>query len=703
MSGILFFSFFVLYLSTVAPHLAPYRDAGEMAALLGTLGVAHPPGYPLYTLLGSLITWLPVGNLVYRVNVFSALCAAGALVFLFHALRTWLGRPSALLVTCFFGLSNPFWDLATVSEMYTLGVLWFCALLYVTFRLKNPLLFSFLMTLGLGVRMDMLLLIPLFLVWFYFTTHQKDFPLMGLFFSLGASVFLYLMVRSLSDPVIDWANPDHLAAVFNSARRKNYSGTLDLLSLSYAVGENFFTNLKIYARHILQVFGWAGAALSLYGWVVGYRRYKPVTIFLATIFLVTGPVFLFLANMPPNPHSLAIVEASYLLPDLMIAIMVGFGWQGMTGILQNKGRSLFMGIVMVGSLTVNAVTGYWRASKRHNFYARDFVENVFRSTPRGAVAVFHKDVQLFSLWSAQLLDQKRLDVSVVATGLSGSPWYWEMKRRWKAALSPEISLKDPQGWPQLLQVLEERPLVAGYDVELVDYSRLKVSPNGMLMRVQLSDSTFGKSLFDINKWGHLLSDFCVYRGEYIYGSTPDFFSTDLIGNVARAHHQQAFYLMNQNHFDLAETFFRRSEKFDPTFSRATSDRAYLAFRRGNIQLAAFLYEEATRKALQTLTWAFEFKSLPEVLRGCQIEAASLTTQWGAMMERLGKMGEARRLYVRANEIFELAQAHYNLAVSYWEKDWGLVVRHMQRALELNPQMQEAKKFLARAEYMQGKK
>ena len=50
---------FLVYVTTVAPDVG-FTDSGELAAVCTTLGVAHPTGYPLYTLLGHVSTLLPV-------------------------------------------------------------------------------------------------------------------------------------------------------------------------------------------------------------------------------------------------------------------------------------------------------------------------------------------------------------------------------------------------------------------------------------------------------------------------------------------------------------------------------------------------------------------------------------------------------------------------------------------------------------------
>ena len=67
----------VFYALTLAPTMLE-GDSGEFQSLLRTLGIVHTTGYPLYTLVGHAFTWLPFGDVAYRVNAFSA--AAGRFI-----------------------------------------------------------------------------------------------------------------------------------------------------------------------------------------------------------------------------------------------------------------------------------------------------------------------------------------------------------------------------------------------------------------------------------------------------------------------------------------------------------------------------------------------------------------------------------------------------------------------------------------------
>lgn len=67
------------------PRSLPGGDSGELITAAHELGVAHPPGYPLFTLLASLtITLFPFGSVAYRVNLLCGLFGAVAASLLFY-------------------------------------------------------------------------------------------------------------------------------------------------------------------------------------------------------------------------------------------------------------------------------------------------------------------------------------------------------------------------------------------------------------------------------------------------------------------------------------------------------------------------------------------------------------------------------------------------------------------------------------------
>ena len=109
---------FLLYFRTLAPDVLYYErpdliDAAVFQAMVYALGITHPTGYPIYLLLTHLFTYLPFGDIAYRVNLASAVYGAAAvfLVFLVGlrlSRRVWAAAVGALA----FGVGNTFWSRA---------------------------------------------------------------------------------------------------------------------------------------------------------------------------------------------------------------------------------------------------------------------------------------------------------------------------------------------------------------------------------------------------------------------------------------------------------------------------------------------------------------------------------------------------------------------------------------------------------------
>ena len=74
---------FVVYLLTMADTV-PYWDSGEFIATSYILGVPHPPGSPLYLIIGRVFSMLPLNaDIAFRVNLISPIVSAFAIMFLY--------------------------------------------------------------------------------------------------------------------------------------------------------------------------------------------------------------------------------------------------------------------------------------------------------------------------------------------------------------------------------------------------------------------------------------------------------------------------------------------------------------------------------------------------------------------------------------------------------------------------------------------
>ncbi|MFB3896495.1 MAG: DUF2723 domain-containing protein, partial [bacterium] len=106
----------VIYLLTLCPTVY-VGDSGELTAAAYTLGIAHPPGYPLLCLAGKIFTWIPLGDIAYRINLLSAVFATSTVVLLYLLLLKIIqNRIIASVGSLIFAFSHTFWNNANIGK-----------------------------------------------------------------------------------------------------------------------------------------------------------------------------------------------------------------------------------------------------------------------------------------------------------------------------------------------------------------------------------------------------------------------------------------------------------------------------------------------------------------------------------------------------------------------------------------------------------
>lgn len=126
-----------LYVRTVAPDVLP-ADSGELQVVAATLGVAHPPGFPLYVMLGNLWTRLPIGaGPAFRLNLFSAVTSTLTLVLVYLTVLSLARlRPvmAGWIAAVALGTATTFWAQATTANIRSLTGLFTALALYCLVR-----------------------------------------------------------------------------------------------------------------------------------------------------------------------------------------------------------------------------------------------------------------------------------------------------------------------------------------------------------------------------------------------------------------------------------------------------------------------------------------------------------------------------------------------------------------------------------------
>ncbi len=227
---------FLLYWRTAAPTVLA-GDSGELQFAAWGFWLAHPTGYPLYLILGGIWQHLvQIGDPAFRLNLFSAFCAALAIGIAFLVFwNVTRARGAALIAALTLAVSPLFWSQATRAEVYALHSL-FVALLALWGILwrENPqrkFAIAFALTFGLSLahHRTTILLAPAFAALFadkLFTPtfSPVHFTKRVLFYGALAAIplllYLYIPLRAGATPyaMID-VSPAELIVVFENSPR----------------------------------------------------------------------------------------------------------------------------------------------------------------------------------------------------------------------------------------------------------------------------------------------------------------------------------------------------------------------------------------------------------------------------------------------------------------------------------------------------
>jgi hypothetical protein len=177
----------LLYWHTLAPDLLP-ADSGEFQLVAATLGVAHPPGFPLYTLLGHLFTRLPGLPPAYALNLFAALTSSLTLYLVYlTAFRLTQQHLASVTAVLTLATATTFWSQATTANVRSLTALFTAFVIYhlICFR---------------QARADSVATADRHLLWAalglgFGLTHHASLLFMGLVFGIALLVFDPTFVR----------------------------------------------------------------------------------------------------------------------------------------------------------------------------------------------------------------------------------------------------------------------------------------------------------------------------------------------------------------------------------------------------------------------------------------------------------------------------------------------------------------------------
>ncbi|MCD6413701.1 MAG: DUF2723 domain-containing protein, partial [Elusimicrobia bacterium] len=372
------FAFFVLcfYVYNLSPTIF-VGDSPELLASAATLGVAHPPGYPVYVVATNFLTKIfPFGGFAYRANfagaflIFSVLIILSAIIADFPSLAYFAFAPVALAS-------------ALSGEVFALN-LFFAAV--ITLLLKrggrgNTKAAAFVFGLACANHQTIVLMLPAVLFLLFKRKQMKPKFALELFLLslIGFSANLFLLVRASGSPPLNWGNPSTFGNFLRVILRKDY-GTFSLYGSDYGL------RISSLWEEFAIGFEFAGALfiVSPLAYILKIKKQNDFSHFLFLCFLFTGPVFYFISGISsPNINFVkAIMERFFLLPSFFLIPLFA-------AVSKNFRRRKILDICVL-ALAASFLGSAKTASLRNFFSLSDFSDEILREVPADGSLVIEK-------------------------------------------------------------------------------------------------------------------------------------------------------------------------------------------------------------------------------------------------------------------------------------------------------------------------
>ncbi len=462
-SASVFLAAFVVYLMTLAPSV-DFIDAGELATVAHTWGIAHPTGYPLFTLLAGLWALLPIGSGIFRLNVFSAFLSAGgaavALRFFYELLRI-QARPitakaagkkksvpaaaasvspaddldslkAATAAALLLGFSGTFWRTALSIEVYALHILLLSLVLWSAARLfflpadartlrGRMMITALLLGLSFSNHMSTVFLLPALLLLLLLTHRDSQGFWKNMGFSAGAFTagllpYLYLPLRASAHPYLNWGNPVTFEKFIWHLSGKQYS--VWMFSSTDAWGKQFTYAFEAFSRDL----AWLALLPVVAGIAAAFRRSRNLGLFLLILFLTC---LVWAAG-----YEILDIDSYFLLAFFMLAGWAAFGLQFAAGAKFLRGQRLLRDPLLIGAVVLIPLLLQWgRVSQSDNYLVEDYTHNMYASlAPDALVISFQWDFWVSASYYYQQVEGERRDVTVLDKELFRRSWYLEQLR-----------------------------------------------------------------------------------------------------------------------------------------------------------------------------------------------------------------------------------------------------------------------------------
>ena len=426
----------ILYFLTAARDIV-VGDSPELITAAVTLGVAHAPGYPLFTMLGHLFSLLPFGPIPFRVNLLSAICDALTIgVVYLSALRLTRSQLAAAVAALLLAVNPTFWEWSVAAEVFPLNNLLAAVLILLLITWyeqpdRGVLLIAafFIAGLALTNHQTIVLLAPAFcfVLWQRRSVLRARLLVIGIAaFIIGLLPYAYIPWAAAHHPVHNWGNISSFHDFVGLITRRSY-GSSRLISTPGYIGGSPWLRIAVLGIS----FGSVGALLIIIGAIRAFRSAPWYFWFSLIAFVFAGPFFVWISdlNLSTAPAALFVLQRFFLLSQVVLAPLAAFGVVSLAQfVTRSLGStpSLALRIVTATCLTaivIAVATNYRRIDQSRNHIARRFGEDVFNTVRPNSILLVSGDGLAFPLMYLQKVENIGTATTLAVLPLMLGEWY----------------------------------------------------------------------------------------------------------------------------------------------------------------------------------------------------------------------------------------------------------------------------------------
>ncbi|XP_044128013.1 LOW QUALITY PROTEIN: transmembrane protein 260 [Bufo gargarizans] len=445
-SLVVFTCVFAVYIKTLHPSL-PGGDSGELITAAYELGVAHPPGYPLFTLLAKLVMVLvPIGSIAYRVNLLCSFCGAVAASLLFSTTVRLSGSYAAgILAAGLYSFSRLTWQWSIAAEVFSLNNLFVVMLMGLTVefhkaktvskRSKISLYGAFCCGLSLCNQHTVVLYIVCIVIWVLghqFLHKELSFSYLvklGLCFATGLLPYSYLIVSSYFNQARwTWGDQTTVQGLLTHLLREEY-GTFSLAKseAGSSMGETLMFQISHMCVEITPM-AQGLAVLSLLLCFTNRESVSVVSLFTAML-LGYSLFFSWRANLDiTKPLFLGVVERFWMQSNIVVCALAGHGLalliRSIRSKMPNKNFIFYLEWIFAVAVVARQIhTNFSVCDQSSNYVVDKFARNILFSMPQNAIMLLRGDLPGNSLRYLHYCEGLRPDLSLVDQEMMTYEWY----------------------------------------------------------------------------------------------------------------------------------------------------------------------------------------------------------------------------------------------------------------------------------------